>query len=208
MSLRKTGLPSVPVPSGSVSRSMSMRAGERVGDDQRRRREVVRAHLGVDAALEVAVAAEHRRDDEVALPRSPCEIGSRQRPAVADAGRAAVADEVEAELLEVRHEARLREVLGDDLRAGREARLHPRLASSGPCSTAFFASSPAATITDGFDVFVQLVIAAMTTEPCVSSTLLAVDRWPRPSRRGALGLRRLRQRSSSSERVEVGLRRR
>src|ERR1051326_794608 len=35
-----------------------------------------------------------------------------------------------------------------------------------PLSTAFFASKPAATITDGFDVLVQLVIAAITTEPC------------------------------------------
>src|SRR5262245_5730816 len=34
-----------------------------------------------------------------------------------------------------------------------------------PFSTAFFASRPAATSTDGFDVFVQLVIAAMTTDP-------------------------------------------
>ena len=34
-----------------------------------------------------------------------------------------------------------------------------------PRSTAFFASRPAATITCGFDVFVQLVMAAMTTAP-------------------------------------------
>src|SRR5579863_9442925 len=34
-----------------------------------------------------------------------------------------------------------------------------------PFSTAFLASSPAPTITDGFDVFVQLVIAAITTAP-------------------------------------------
>ena len=40
---------------------------------------------------------------------------------------------------------------------------------SRPRSTAFFASSPAATMTDGLEVFVQLVIAAMTTEPCSSS---------------------------------------
>ena len=52
----------------------------------------------------------------------------RQRPAVADAGRAAVADEVEAERLERRHQAGLLEIGGDDLRAGREGRLHPRLA--------------------------------------------------------------------------------
>src|SRR3990170_6123825 len=34
-----------------------------------------------------------------------------------------------------------------------------------PRSTAFFATSPAPIITLGFDVFVQLVIAAMTTAP-------------------------------------------
>jgi hypothetical protein len=34
-----------------------------------------------------------------------------------------------------------------------------------PRSTAFFASRPAAIITLGFDVFVQLVMAAITTEP-------------------------------------------
>src|SRR6266540_5267560 len=34
-----------------------------------------------------------------------------------------------------------------------------------PRSTAFFASSPAPIMTLGFDVFVQLVIAAITTDP-------------------------------------------
>ena len=38
-----------------------------------------------------------------------------------------------------------------------------------PFATAFFASTPAAIITDGFDVFVQLVMAAMTTDPSVST---------------------------------------
>lgn len=37
-----------------------------------------------------------------------------------------------------------------------------------PRATAFFAKMPAAIITDGFDVFVQLVIAAITTEPSCS----------------------------------------
>src|SRR5215470_9602742 len=36
---------------------------------------------------------------------------------------------------------------------------------SRPASTAFFASRAAPIITDGFDVFVHDVIAAMTTEP-------------------------------------------
>src|SRR5687768_8723314 len=35
-----------------------------------------------------------------------------------------------------------------------------------PFSRAFLASNPAPTITDGFDVLVQDVIAAMTTAPC------------------------------------------
>ena len=42
---------------------------------------------------------------------------------------------------------------------------------SRPRSAAFFASRPAAIITDGFDVFVQLVIAAITTDPWFSSRL-------------------------------------
>ena len=40
-----------------------------------------------------------------------------------------------------------------------------------PRSTAFFATRPAPIITLGFDVFVQLVIAATTTEPCSRSAL-------------------------------------
>ena len=38
-----------------------------------------------------------------------------------------------------------------------------------PFWTAFFASRPAASITDGFEVLVQLVIAAITTGPLSSS---------------------------------------
>ena len=38
-----------------------------------------------------------------------------------------------------------------------------------PSSWAFFATRPAPSITLGFDVFVQLVIAAITTLPCFSS---------------------------------------
>src|SRR5512141_1558264 len=38
-----------------------------------------------------------------------------------------------------------------------------------PRSDAFFASNPAAIRTDGLEVFVQLVIAAITTAPCPRS---------------------------------------
>ncbi len=75
------------------------RAGERVGDAQRRRGEVVHLHVGVDAPLEVAVAREHRHDREVGLVDRLGDLVG-QRAGVADAGGAAVADEVEAELLE------------------------------------------------------------------------------------------------------------
>jgi hypothetical protein len=43
-----------------------------------------------------------------------------------------------------------------------------------PRAAAFFANRPAAIKTDGFEVLVQLVIAAITTSPCVSCSAL----WP------------------------------
>ena len=55
-------------------------AGERVGDDQRRRGEVVRLHLRVDARLEVAVAGEDGADDQLALVRRPAEISAGSGP--------------------------------------------------------------------------------------------------------------------------------
>ena len=103
------------------------RAGQRVGHDQRRRREVVHLHVGVDPALEVAVARQHRDDREVVVVDGLAHLGD-ERAGVADAGGAAVADEVEAELVEVRRQAGLLVVVGDDLRAGRQRGLDPRLA--------------------------------------------------------------------------------
>ena len=102
------------------------RPRERVGDDERRRREVVHLHVGVDPALEVAVAAEHGDDREVLGVDDRGDLLG-QRAGVADARRAAVADEVEAERLERLDQAGLLVVLHHDLRAGRERRLDPRL---------------------------------------------------------------------------------
>src|SRR4051812_29269400 len=42
-----------------------------------------------------------------------------------------------------------------------------------PRSNAFFATRPAPIITLGFEVFVQLVMAAITTEPCSSASVTA-----------------------------------
>jgi hypothetical protein len=69
-----------PVPSGSFVEVDVHRAGERVGHHQRRRGEVVGAHVRVDAALEVAVARQHRHRDEVVARLIACEIGSGSGP--------------------------------------------------------------------------------------------------------------------------------
>src|SRR5262245_24605400 len=55
-----------------------------------------------------------------------------------------------------------------------------------PSSTARFATRPAAIITLGFEVLVQLVIAAMTTDPWSTSTAAAVATAAPPPPAGVL----------------------
>ena len=69
-------------------------AGERVGNDERRRREIVRANERVDAAFEIAIAAEDGDGDEIIFLDGGADRVWK-RAAVADAGGAAVADEIE-----------------------------------------------------------------------------------------------------------------
>src|SRR5207245_9477327 len=84
-------------------------------------------YLRMDPRLEVAVAGEHGADDEIAVGDGGGDL-LRQRPRVADAGGAAVADGMEAERFEVRRQPRPLVVLRPDLRARSAARLHARLA--------------------------------------------------------------------------------
>ena len=102
------------------------RPGQRVGDAQRRRGEVVHLHVGIDPPLEVAVARQHRDHGQVL---GADDVGDLlgQGTAVADAGRAAVADEVEAQLVEVFGQPGPFQVLGDHLGAGSQRGLDPRL---------------------------------------------------------------------------------
>ena len=79
-----------------------------------------------------------------------------------------IADEVEAERVEVGLQAGLVEIVGDHLRAGRQRGLHPRLDLQALLATALRASRPAAISTLGLEVLVQEVMAAITTSP-----------WPR-----------------------------
>ena len=102
------------------------RAGQGVSDDQRGAGEPVGLHERIDSALKITVAGEDRRGDEIPLLHGLGDM-LREGPGVADAGRAAVADSLEAERVEIGGQPRLLEVVRDDPRSRREARLHPRL---------------------------------------------------------------------------------
>src|SRR5262249_33213764 len=74
-------------------------ARERISDDEHRRSEIVRANLLVHAALEIAVAREHSGDHEITIrPRLADSL--RQGAGISDAGRAAIAHEIESELIQ------------------------------------------------------------------------------------------------------------
>ena len=126
-----TGLPSASSPMGVGGEVDVHRAGQRVGHHERRRGQVVHPHVGVDASLEVPVAREHRRPPRGRLLDG---VGHavEQRAGVADAGGAAVADEVEAELLQRLGQAGPLEVVHDDPRAGRQRGLDPGLGAQAP----------------------------------------------------------------------------
>ena len=130
------------------------RPRQRVRHHQRRRREVVHLHVRVDPALEVAVAGEHGDDREVL---GADDVGDllRQRAGVADAGRAAVADEVEAERLERVDEVRLVVVLHDDLRARARATSSPTAWTAGPSRPRCGPAGRRRSSPTGCDVFVQ-----------------------------------------------------
>ncbi|CRR97126.1 hypothetical protein PAERUG_P5_London_26_VIM_2_01_09_03357 [Pseudomonas aeruginosa] len=102
-------------------------AGQGVGHHQRRRGQPVGLHQRVHAAFEVAVAGEYRGDGQVGLLDGFLDR-LQQRAGVADAGGAAVADQVEAEFVEVAGQAGGLEVVGDHLGARRQRTLHPGLA--------------------------------------------------------------------------------
>ena len=98
---------------------------QRERHDQRRRCEVAGSGQRVDAPFEVAVAGQHGRNHEV-IVLDGCGDVDVEWPAVADARRAAVADDTEAELLERLQQAGPRVVLGYGARSRSEARLDRR----------------------------------------------------------------------------------
>ena len=132
MSFRYTGLPSLPLADRLDRKVLGHRAGQRVGDDQRRRGEIVRLHVRADAAFEIAIARQHGgRNDAVVVDRLRNLL--RQWARIADAGGAAEADEIEANLVEIGLQAGIGEIFRDHLAAPGERGLHPRFGLQALC---------------------------------------------------------------------------
>jgi hypothetical protein len=75
----------------------------------------------MDATLEIAVAGKHCRDRQIIFRNGSLHFSSK-RTAVADAGHAAVADNVKAERFERFQQACVFEIRGNGKRAGSETR--------------------------------------------------------------------------------------
>ena len=88
-------------------------AREGKGDNEGWRHEEVGFNGGVDACLKVTVTRKDAGGDEIMVEDRFLDR-SGKRAGVADAGGTAVADEIEAELIEVGLQARGVEVVGDD----------------------------------------------------------------------------------------------
>src|SRR3546814_4912874 len=87
----------------------------------------------MDAAFEVAIAGQHRRDAQLVVTNG---LADRlvERARIADAGRAAVGDDVVAKVFEIFDQAGLLQVFGDGFRSRRQRGLHPRLRLQAECT--------------------------------------------------------------------------
>ncbi len=99
-------------------------SGQRKSDYQRRRHQIVGPHLRVDAPFEIAIAGEHRSDDQFFLIDGLRNFG-RQRPGIADASGASVTDNVKFQFLEIRRQARILQIIAHNFRSRRKRSLHP-----------------------------------------------------------------------------------
>ena len=111
---------------GFVCKVRRDRAGERMGDDEGRRGEVIRLHIGADAALEIPIAGEDRRGNNAIVVDGFRDF-RRQGTRIADTGRAAETDEIEAELVERFLQPGLGKIFGDHLASRGERGLDPWL---------------------------------------------------------------------------------
>ena len=101
-------------------------AGKRVGDDRAAARPGNPASIcGCTRPGKLRLPGQHRDRQRCRAARAPRCIGGRERAGIADAGRAAVADDAEAERLEIVEEAGAGQVALGGRRARREGGLHP-----------------------------------------------------------------------------------
>ena len=123
--------------------------------------------MGVYTSLEVAVAGEDGGHDDIALVHSFGDgIGKRSR--IADAGGAAIAHKVEPQRIEILLQTGrgviVRNHLASWCQRGLDPRFHRETALGGIAR-----QQPGREHHAGFEVWVQLVMAAITTSPCLSS---------------------------------------
>src|SRR5581483_2816932 len=97
---------------------------ESIGNNQRRRHQIVGANFRIDAAFEVPIPGKDRRDHELMIVDGLRDIGW-QWAGVADTGGASVTGDAEAELVEKLHQAGLLVVLSHDSRSRSDGGLHP-----------------------------------------------------------------------------------
>ncbi len=100
--------------------------GDGIGNHQWRRGKEIGFQIGVDARFEIPVAGQHGGGDKVIAGDGFVEFRC-QVTGIADAGGAAVASQVEAELFEVWQQPGLGQVIGDDARTGGQRGLDVRL---------------------------------------------------------------------------------
>ena len=149
-----------------VAREIDMNsAGQRERDNQRRRHQKIRLDVLMHARFEISISRKDRSCNQIVFVDRLLDI-RMQRSGVADAGGATVADKVESELIEIFLQPGFVEIIRKQRASRARAKFSPQDRRAEPRSTAFFASRPAAIITLGLLVFVQLVIAAIRTLPC------------------------------------------
>ena len=98
MSFRKTSLPSVSLSDRMQINVFDDRSGQRVSDDERRRHQEIRFDVLMNARLEIAVARQNRSGDQIVF--DDLFFDARiERTGIADAGRAAVTDEIKTDFV-------------------------------------------------------------------------------------------------------------
>ena len=95
---------------------------QRISHNQRRRRQIIRLHMRMHATFKIAIATQHRRGNQILLVNSGNHrIG--QRPAIANTRRTTITHRMKTQLLQIRRQTRLIEIIRHHARTRRQTRL-------------------------------------------------------------------------------------